>query len=918
MKLSDFPRPPDDTRIGIHWSPGVADAIGIGPIRDYWIPLLKEMGIKWVKLLHRGSFKVAEELLANGIMPIVRLYRRAPNSTNPSPGEGTLGQEEIAALETLVSIGVRYFEFNNEPDSGFEWRTPMPPDEAEAQRIVARNAIRDMETILNKGGLPGIPAVSVGKRWDLLGAIIAEGGADLIPEGVWWAIHNYDINHPVDYPYDAVNQDGALLTREEYEALGQEAWTGPHWGTRSLDFINEHRRTGANPGHTGFDDPTCFRGYEYFAHLSLQHLGYHIPLLSTENGPVVGEDNDPRYPTTTPEIHRDKVLEMCRIMMGTSQQFDPAPDYYFCTAFWILGNRVLGSLSSNWEPQAWFSERWNGGKLPVVDALRALPKRVWQPRGGVTEPPAEGGSRVYGVVRGGANRHIVLRSTTYNAEAVVSNDETYAFEGVPAGTYRVAVLGTEAVRLGVEVDGVHAVEVNFDLREEAPPAWTYTVEDAGPGPGFGVIRCRVQGMTDLAVRLWAEGWSGDVRRTGTKPEYGPDVCEFAPLNPGTYFLEPDGLGVRATVPMEANRVVWVTFRQVEQPVPEPAPANSILEGLVENGAGREVRLTGPVERRETVGEDERFRFEGLPAGTYALEVVGTDVRREGIALDGTNRVEVRLKVPVPRQSTVRGSVFDGAGQRVQLIGPEGTLETTVAEDETFAFTGLPPGVYTVRLPDVGVEQGDIHLDGMNTVELRLTVPPQETGWVFTVEDGGTGPGFGVVRCEVRGRVDHPVRLWTRGWEGLVRRTGSKPEYGPYACEFAPLGSGTYFIEPEGLGVRAQVLVDGQRVVWVRFHPAREEEPAQLAKIYDLYLWPGRMPRSREEFEAVLTYTAHFKPEVGTSLEAARRARHVLVLGAGFPARDEEVLSAAGTSVHRVEGDWSEVLSDLVARGQPLP
>ncbi len=915
MKLTDFPRPPEDTRIGVHWSPGIANAIGMGQIRDFWIPLLKEMGVKWVKLLHMGSYELVEELLANEIMPVVRLYRFKPNSDDPSPGEGTLGPKEIEALETLVSLGVRYFEFNNEPDSGFEWRTPMP-DEETAQRIVARNAVRDMETILSKGGLPAIPAVSPGKKWDLLGAILAEGGQDLIPEGVWWAIHNYDFNHPVDYPYDAVNQDGVLLTPEEYEALGPDAWTGPHWGTRSLEFVNERRQTGANPGDTAFDDPTCFRGYEYFAHLSLQHLGYHIPILSTENGPVVGEDNDPRYPSTTPESHQDKVVEICRIMMGTSQTFEQAPDYYFCTAFWILGNRVLGSLSSHWEPQAWFSDRWPGGKLPVVDALRSLPKRAWQPLGDATEPPEEEGSRVHGHVFGGANRRIVLRSMTFTAETVVRPDETYAFEGIPAGTYRVAVLGTDAVRTGVEVDGIHPVEVNFDLREEPPAAWTYTTEDGGPGPGFSIIRCRVTGKTGLAVHIAAEGWAGDVRRTGTKPEYGPDVCEFAPLDAGTYFLEPDGLGVRASVQVATNQVLWVIFQPVEE-APEET-AESIIEGEVKNGAGREIRLSGPVERRAIIDADEHFRFDGLPAGTYALEVRDTDVRREGIVLDGRNRVQVRLKVPLPRQSVVRGTVFDGAGQRIQLVGPEGVQEQTVGEDESFAFVGLPAGAYTLHLPDVGVEKGGIQLDGTNTVEVNLAVPPEETGWVFVVEDGGPGPGFGVVRCEVKGKTNHPVRLWTRGWAGVVRYTGSKPEYGPYACEFAPLGAGTYFVEPEGLGVRVQIMVDGRNVVWVRFRPTREEEPVHVPKVYDLYLWIGRMPHTREEFEAVLHYVVRFAPEVGTDLEAAKRARRVLVLGEAFSARDEEALRQAGTDIRRVEEGWSDTLEDLVARGQPLP
>ena len=67
-------------------------------------------------------------------------------------------------------------------------------------------------------------------------------------------------------------------------------------------------------------------------------------------------------------------LESCRVMMGASQRYKHAPDYYFCTAFWLLGNEALGSTSPWWETQAWYSQRWPGGMLPVVRALQAEPK----------------------------------------------------------------------------------------------------------------------------------------------------------------------------------------------------------------------------------------------------------------------------------------------------------------------------------------------------------------------------------------------------------------------------------------------------------------------------------------------------------------------------------------------------------------
>ena len=744
MRLEDYPRPPQDTRIGVHWSPGVSDAVGISVIRDHWIPLLKEMGVTWVKLLHPGGLNVAELLLEHGIMPVVRLYRPQPNSSDPSPGEGTLGPAEIQALEAFVQVGVRYFEFNNEPDLGGEWRTPMPSDPEEAMRIVARNAIRDMETILNKGGLPAIPAVAVSSRWDLMAAIIAEGGRDLLTAGAWWAIHNYDINHPLDYPYDPVNQEGRPITQEEYDALGPDAWNGPTWGRRTRDVVNRHRAEGKNPGATIHDDNTSWLAYQYFAGLALKHLGYHIPILSTENGPIVGEDPDPRYPTTTPEMHRDKVVEMCRIMMGTSERFDPAPDYYFCTAFWLLGSQVLGA-SSQWENHAWFSSRWPGGRLPVVDALRDLPKQPWHPRGNAMPPPEKEGSRVWGYVRGGAGRVLLLEGSTYRATTLVQADERFMFDGVPAGVYRLRVQDTDVAVTGIVVDGVRPVEVNLEL---------------------------------------------------------PAESESPPL----------------------------------------------------------------------------------------------------------------------RQSRVVGRVPGGAGLHVRLEGADLRLETTVSPEETFTFSGLPAGTYSLLVVEANVRVDNIELDGQNEVELVLEIPsaaPSEE-WTVVVEDGGPGPGFGVVRCEVVGKVDLPVRLWTDGWEGTVRRTGTKPEYGPYVCEFAPLGAGRYYVEPEGLGIQATVAVDGWRVMWVRFRPTGEGGAPPLVKIYDLYLWVAHTPSSRAAFEAVLAYAARFAPEVGTEVEKARKARQVVVLGTALPEAVQQELSATNTAVFYVPEPWEQTLWNLIRQGKPTP
>ena len=149
MDLRDYPRPKGDTGIGVHWSAGFPAAIGLGQIEDSWIPEIQAMGVKWVKLAqHDGGLELAELLLKHDIMPVVRLYRFQPNP-------GTLDVAALRWVKEYVAAGVRYFEFNNEPDLALEWQNDLvPPD---ALEIVARNADRGQRGDPGSRRLPRTP-----------------------------------------------------------------------------------------------------------------------------------------------------------------------------------------------------------------------------------------------------------------------------------------------------------------------------------------------------------------------------------------------------------------------------------------------------------------------------------------------------------------------------------------------------------------------------------------------------------------------------------------------------------------------------------------------------------------------------------------------------------------------------------------
>ena len=80
MRLEEFPRPKDDNGRGVHWSASVYHPSGSE--LDFWLQELQAMQIKWVKLLDDGgsaSMELCQRLLEADIMPVVRLYREAPN-----------------------------------------------------------------------------------------------------------------------------------------------------------------------------------------------------------------------------------------------------------------------------------------------------------------------------------------------------------------------------------------------------------------------------------------------------------------------------------------------------------------------------------------------------------------------------------------------------------------------------------------------------------------------------------------------------------------------------------------------------------------------------------------------------------------------------------------------------------------------
>lgn len=1063
MDLRDYPRPKDDTGIGVHWSAGFPAAAGMTQIRDIWAPELQALGVKWVKIArHDGALELAELLLSHGIMPIMRLYR-------PQPNPGRLDESLLRAVKDYVAAGVRYFEFNSDPDLAGEWQGGFLP--ADALAVVAQNAIADSEAILARGGYPGIPAVSPACRWDIVGEICRLGRRDLLAQPVWQAVHNFSFNRPLDYPADAGSREGRPYSADFYGRLAVEAWEGEAWGGWSLERVNQERQERANPTLTAFDDPACWRAYERYDHLIRRQIGRSLPILSTESGPLVGQRTDARYPAVTPQLHMAQTLEACRAMMGASARFDHAPDYYFCTAFWLLGNYTLGNWTPELESQAWYSNRWPGGALPIVAALKAEPKltRGWRGDAGVAgrvsgavrggagltvqllrddgwalaarvgpqdryqfsdvppdlytvlvggagqsetialsrERPAAianfdvtgagqalEASVVRGVVRGGAGLTIrLLRpSDGWTQEQAAAADGAYAFSGLRAGAYTIGLPAVATAQTGLTVDG--RGETVIDL---AAPGWGWEVADGGLGPGYGVVRCRVTGRVEQAVQLWTAGWEGLVAHTGSQPELGAaDVCEFAPLGPGRYSIRPEGLDVTAEILVDGSRVTWVNFVERAAPaaeqaasaatsvpkvVPatrsaEPAPEASALRWWVEDGGpgpgycvvrcrvngqpGRAVSLwtwgwgglTQFTGSQPEQGADV-CEFAPLGPGVYFLELEDAD---PVTGVVNTVRAEVRLETnrvlwvyfaypggargaeaisdaladappdampelpPTPATvtpappgaSAIAGMVTNGEGLLLLLTGPAGEDSARVSEGR-YRFEHLPAGAYrlAVLAGDVTSEaltvRDGLAVDGRNIVTVDFSLPAQ-----ILSESRVAG--------RVRGGAGRVIVLEGPLTEAIAAEVRTTTVAADETYSFDDLMAGSYRATlrdtepPTGSGqIHSGIALDGANSVRVDFGL----DALGPGKALDHYLLVGSVARSKDDFLTVLRYVARFRPLVGSDEAEARRARHVTILGgvSAVSALAEQGLRLSGCQVQRIDSDFAENLGKLIDEGR---
>ena len=108
--------------------------------------------------------------------------------------------------------------------------------------------------------------------------------------------------------------------------------------------------------------------------------------------------------------------------------------------------------------------------------------------------------------------------------------------------------------------------------------------------GGAILRVRVQDSPGVLIEIEQIN-TILTNTTGTKPEYGPDVAEFAPLSPGRWLISVPSLGVSLAIQTDDRSLFMVEFAQIPavqataeaQSAATPTPLGGVLWTGVQTG-----------------------------------------------------------------------------------------------------------------------------------------------------------------------------------------------------------------------------------------------------------------------------------------------------------------------------------------------
>lgn len=361
-------------------------------------------GMGWAKLLAVDTAFVddAQNLLANNITPLVRLYVGRY-------GAGPFTPQLRSLVDSFARAGVRWFEFYNEPNIDVEWPLDFNPSWEDFDNVIRPmmdNWLVFAEYVASIGCYPGFPAMAestvpqyAAVMWmdaflNYLHTAHADRFTTLLANGAYCCTHPLVANHF----YQEVPGRGPLSMREPHQQRSQEP--GWHW-----EYPYDPVSQADDPGRTiyggtaltPYGDPNGLEAMgRMFNERTAEMFGAQaIPVVGTEGGlwPFRGQiyQHDDRYPPYDDESQAEATVAMYEWIARRS------PPWYFGVCMW--------KEDEYWAP--------DGYVAPAIYALERYPTVYKEipsipTMGGTRTPQPTITPRGPAPIRGAADFHMVI------------------------------------------------------------------------------------------------------------------------------------------------------------------------------------------------------------------------------------------------------------------------------------------------------------------------------------------------------------------------------------------------------------------------------------------------------------------------------------------------------------------------------
>lgn len=255
------------------------------------------------------------------------------------------------------------------------------------------------------------------------------------------------------------------------------------------------------------------------------------------------------------------------------------------------------------------------------------------------------------------------------------------------------------------------------------------------------------------------------------------------------------------------------------------------------------------------------------------------------------------KVSTAADGIISGRVERGDGYTVRLSRSGQFVNSQKLDSsQTFKFENLAYGTYSVDVADTNVRQDNIRIDaGSRSVNINLAIPAPTNSVIFGKVTNGAGKTLLLIK------------------QGNIIARLVLPESNEY--RFINLAAGTYSLQVFDTSVREDnIALDGANSREINLVvPADGGQPGQKTINHYLLFGPPGSRGRQTNLLLSANYMLAFSVTAGYSVEEAKTARRVTIIGEGISQADQQAIRDSGSELEILAGDPYQIEAELKRR-----